>query len=84
MTNGEVVTKVLAEVVGITREEAERFFRRGIEHAPQNFRFDEEIPDKEAKAMLADLRKESSWILARWVRIFRNDILEKGPTEGSA
>jgi hypothetical protein len=84
MTKGEVVTKVLAEVVGITREEAEWFFRRTIEIAPQNSRFDEEIPDTEAKAMLDGLRRESSGILAWWVRGVRDGILEKRPPAGSA
>lgn len=68
MTYGDVMSQILSEVTGQSKEQIQYLLDIIATQFPGKHKLDEELPDKKAEQLLNDLRKEGSGILAWLVR----------------
>jgi len=84
MKRGDVFIQILSEVSGKPKasvSELLEFFKSTI---PGQHKFDEEIPDDEAAALLNGLRQEKEGIKAWLMTGYQRFLLKKVPPAGSA
>ena len=84
MKRGDVFTQILSEVTGKPKESLADLLEAFKATIPGQHKFDEEIPDTEAKELLENLRKEKSGILSWLVRGYGQFVLRNFPPAGSA
>lgn len=84
MTRGDVFIQILSEVSGKPKEsvfELLEFFKSTI---PGQHKFDEELPDGEAEALLTGLRQEKEGIKAWLMTGYQRFLLKNSRPAGSA
>lgn len=63
MTHADVFVQILSEVTGHAEGDVREWLQTFRDNVPGSDKFDDELSDQEAEALLADFRKEKSGIL---------------------